>query len=61
MCHNFPLLFYIYIYIYIFMKRGPHPIELPLGDIAQRTLHEYINHLKFYYQNNHNFSFNPYN
>jgi hypothetical protein len=23
-------------------------------------LHEYINHIKFYYQNNHNFSFNPY-
>jgi hypothetical protein len=23
-------------------------------------LYEYINHIKFYYQKNHNFSFNPY-
>jgi hypothetical protein len=28
--------------------------------IARRTLHEYINHIKFYYQKNYNFSFNPY-
>jgi hypothetical protein len=28
--------------------------------IAHRTLHEYINHIKFYYQKNHNFNFNSY-